>query len=139
MTKNQKKFITTTIIFSWISGAGIYILDTWFYREGDFGLTSHPWLDELKAFHYIWAPFLVFSLGMIFSQHILPGLQGKKPQRKKSGYLISIIMLVLVLSGQSLLYITGELTEEIVSYLHAGLGLLFVLGYFIHSRDKSRQ
>ena len=112
MTKKEKTYLQISLSLAAASGLLIFVVDTFFSSEGLFGRESNPILSEIKFVHYLSAPLLIISMGMIISAHILPGLKGKKTKRKTSGKAMTLCFFALILTGQSLLYVTGEDLKE---------------------------
>ena len=121
----QTKFFSLSLILLWITGMLWLTLD--FMDLNSFGQTQ-----VLILHGALIIPALV-SLGVLIVSHIPEGWEPTK--RRKSGYLLSFIMLFLVISGFVLFY-EDSFTNEL-SYSHSLTGLFLVPLIFWHFKKKS--
>jgi len=135
INKKEKTFINITIIFTTLSGLGIYLVSTFGQVHGILGPENHPSLDYFKITHYLSTPFLIISLGIIFSKHISYNWS-KKKRRRYSGIIMSSLFIIIILSGQSLLFMTNQNVMENMKVLHLILGLVFAGFYLFHQSNK---
>ena len=121
----QTKFFSSSLILLWFTGVLWLLLD--FMNLGSFGKT------QLLIFHgALIIPALV-SLGVLIVSHIPEGWEPTK--KRKSGFLLSFIMLFLVISGFVLFYTDSAVYE--LSYSHSLVGLILVPLIFWHFTKKS--
>ena len=121
----QTKFFSSSLILLWFTGVLWLLLD--FMNLGSFGKT------QLLIFHgALIIPALV-SLGVLIVSHIPEGWEPTK--KRKSGFLLSFIMLFLVISGFVLFYTDAVVYE--LSYSHSLVGLILVPLIFWHFTKKS--
>ena len=121
----QTKFFSSSLILLWFTGVLWLLLD--FMNLGSFGKT------QLLIFHgALIIPALV-SLGVLIVSHIPEGWEPTK--KRKSGFLLSFIMLFLVISGFVLFYTDSTVYE--LSYSHSLVGLILVPLIFWHFTKKS--
>lgn len=121
----QTKFFSLSLILLWITGMLWLTLD--FMDLNSFGQTQ-----VLILHGALIIPALV-SLGVLIVSHIPEGWEPTK--RRKSGYLLSFIMLFLVISGFVLFYEDSFMNE--LSYSHSLTGLFLVPLIFWHFKKKS--
>ena len=121
----QIKFFSLSLILLWITGMLWLTLD--FMDLNSFGQTQ-----VLILHGALIIPALV-SLGVLIVSHIPEGWEPTK--RRKSGYLLSFIMLFLVISGFVLFYEDSFMNE--LSYSHSLTGLFLVPLIFWHFKKKS--
>tara|TARA_B100001250_G_scaffold201632_1_gene172844 strand:- start:161 stop:787 length:627 start_codon:yes stop_codon:yes gene_type:complete len=121
----QTKFFSFSLILLWLTGVLWLLLD--FMNLGSYGKT------QLLIFHgALIIPALV-SLGVLIVSHIPEGWEPTK--KRKSGFLLSFIMLFLVISGFVLFYTEPAVYE--LSYSHSLIGLILVPLIFWHFTKKS--
>ena len=121
----QTKFFSSSLILLWFTGVLWLLFD--FMNLGSFGKT------QLLIFHgALIIPALV-SLGVLIVSHIPEGWEPTK--KRKSGFLLSFIMLFLVISGFVLFYTDAVVYE--LSYSHSLVGLILVPLIFWHFTNKS--
>ncbi len=121
----QTKFFSFSLILLWFTGLLWLLLD--YMNLGSYGKT------QLLIFHgALIIPALV-SLGVLIVSHIPEGWEPTK--KRKSGFLLSFIMLFLVISGFVLFYTDSVFYE--LSYSHSLVGLILVPLIFWHFTKKS--
>ena len=121
----QTKFFSFSLILLWFTGLLWLLLD--FMNLGLYGKT------QLLIFHgALIIPALV-SLGVLIVSHIPEGWEPTK--KRKSGFLLSFIMLFLIISGFVLFYTDSVFYE--LSYSHSLVGLILVPLIFWHFTKKS--
>ncbi|MBK26776.1 MAG: hypothetical protein CME70_22435 [Halobacteriovorax sp.] len=139
MNKGEKKFIFLSFLLAGITGGSIFILDNFFKIDSHWGISSHPFLTTVKSFHYLVTPLLIFSIGLIFKDHISTKLKRiHLYKRKKTGLILCGALVLLTFSGQSLLIVTGEWMRKYLGYLHLGLGVISIVLVFIHSKTEKK-
>ena len=121
----QTKFFSLSLILLWITGMLWLALD--FMDLNSFGKTQ-----VLILHGALIIPALV-SLGVLIVSHIPEGWEPTK--KRKSGFLLSFIMLFLVISGFILFYEDSFMNQ--LSYSHSLTGLILVPLIFWHFKKKS--
>jgi len=121
----QTKFFSLSLILLWITGMLWLALD--FMDLNSFGKTQ-----VLILHGALIIPALV-SLGVLIVSHIPEGWEPTK--KRKSGFLLSFIMLFLVISGFVLFYEDSFMNQ--LSYSHSMTGLILVPLIFWHFKKKS--
>ncbi len=121
----QTKFFSLSLILLWITGMLWLALD--FMDLNSFGQTQ-----VLILHGALIIPALV-SLGVLIVSHIPEGWEPTK--KRKSGFLLSFIMLFLVISGFVLFYEDSFMNQ--LSYSHSMTGLILVPLIFWHFKKKS--
>ncbi|MFT6067851.1 MAG: hypothetical protein ACJAT2_001194 [Bacteriovoracaceae bacterium] len=136
MNSTEKRNILFTLVASLLSGISIFILDSYFQVEKPWGVVSHPYLDKAKMLHYLVTPLLVLSIGFIIKSHIFKKLKNLEFEKKKrTGLILCFLLVALIYSGQSLLFITDPTIKLIFVYIHLGIGLLSGATVMAHLRS----
>ncbi len=112
------------------SGALWLILHNFVTHEGEFGPEPHPLEHIMLVGHGCISLLLVWLLGLIFIVHIKRGWQ--KRQNRTTGLIISLMSLMLMLSGLGLYYLGSEQLRMNTATLHWGFGLLAGLALPMH-------
>ena len=99
--------------------------------ETEYGLRPHPYQGFTQAIHIVLSPFLVFSFGLLFKDHILK-MYKSAHYKRKTGLILSVTMFVMIISGYGLQVIYAEFPKLATAYLHLGVSLLFTIAYLIH-------
>lgn len=98
------------------------------------GHPMQPWL--MKA-HVLVAPFAVFGVGLILRRHALAKRRQAEPSGRRTGTLMLWFFLPLALTGYLIQVFVETGTVRATGWLHAGLGLLFLLGYAVHPKRRA--
>jgi hypothetical protein len=100
---------------------------------------GHPWQQPMLKTHVLAAPLLVFVLGLVFSGHALSRLRSGEDPGRSSGSGLLALAAPLVLSGPLLQVLTGDAARQFTGWIHAALGVVYVLAYSAHLLKKSLQ
>lgn len=92
---------------------------------------SHPWQPTVLAIHILVAPVAVFGFGLLFRQHALARLTRASGWRL-IGAGITLLAIPLAFSGYLLQALTGDAARRWAGWAHAGLGLIYAIGYALH-------
>jgi len=98
------------------------------------GHPMQPWL--MKA-HILVAPFAVFGMGLILRRHALAKRRQGEPSGRRTGTLMLWLFLPLALTGYLIQVFVETGSVRATGWLHAGLGLLFLLGYALHPKRRA--
>jgi uncharacterized membrane protein YidH (DUF202 family) len=93
---------------------------------------SHPWQPAVLAVHVLAAPVAVFGLGLLFRRHALTQLSSGERDRRRTGTVMTLLAIPLVLSGYVVQVMTGDAARRWTGWAHAALGLVYAIGYAIH-------
>jgi hypothetical protein len=114
------------------SGALLVIMSEYFKIETQFGLKAHPMTSVIKIFHHFTNIIFVFAIGKIFNGHIQLGLSLKKKKKRITGFSISILIPLMMISGAAILYASSQDFMTLASDFHWYFGLSFTLSFIIH-------
>ena len=98
---------------------------------------GHPWQQPMLKVHVLTAPFLIFALGLVFSGHALARLKGGEDPGRTSGAGLLAIASPLVLTGPLIQVLTGDAARQWTGWVHAALGVVYVLAYAAHLLKKA--
>jgi hypothetical protein len=93
---------------------------------------SHPWQPAVLALHVLAAPVAVFAFGLLFRRHALARFTAGERQRRRTGTVMTLLAIPLILSGYVLQALTGDGARRWTGWGHAALGLIYAVGYAIH-------
>jgi hypothetical protein len=93
---------------------------------------SHPWQPAVLAVHVLAAPVAVFGLGLLFRRHALTQFSSGERDRRRTGTVMTLLAIPLVLSGYVVQVMTGDAARRWTGWAHAALGLVYAIGYAIH-------
>ena len=95
-----------------------------------------PWQQPMLKVHVLTAPFLIFALGLVFSVHALQRLKGGEDPGRASGVGLLALAAPLVLTGPLIQVLTGDAARQWTGWIHAALGVVYVLAYVGHLLKK---
>ena len=98
---------------------------------------GHPWQPGLLKAHILVAPFAIMGVGLILRRHALVRLRKGEPGGRKTGASMLWVFLPLVLSGYLIQVFVAPGTVRWTGWIHAGIGMLFVLGYAFHPKRRA--
>jgi hypothetical protein len=122
----------------WASGCAWLLLDEFFLRPGQFGPSPHPWQPAILLAHGIVAILGMYLLGWVTARHVLRWWPGRL--RRLSGATLSALLLLLVVSGFALFFLSDDRWQRVAALAHEALGLgVTVFGiqhwFFARRRD----
>ena len=97
---------------------------------------GHPWQQPMLKLHVLSAPFLVFALGLVLSGHALKRLREGEDPGRASGAGLLMFAAPLVLTGPLVQVLTGDAARQWTGWIHAALGVVYVLAYAAHLLKK---
>jgi hypothetical protein len=95
---------------------------------------GHPWQPGLMKAHMLVAPFAVFGVALLLRRHALSKLRHGEEKGRKTGLVMLALFAPLVLTGYLVQALTEPHAMKATGWIHAGLGVLVVLGYVLHPK-----
>ncbi len=136
MSQNEKRFLYLGLGLCFLTGMGMFLVENFFEVMDEFGQQEHWLMDDFKMLHYIFSPLLVVSFGVLWQGHILKGIRNKKRGKRLSGLFILSTMVVLVLTGQTMLFLVNHDISYWVGWIHLVTGVLIFVGILKHAFKK---
>jgi len=90
------------------------------------------WQQPMLKVHLLTAPLLIFALGLVFSGHALARLRAGEDPGRSSGAGLLALAAPLVLTGPLIQVLTGDAARRWTGWIHAALGVVYVLAYAAH-------
>ncbi len=100
--------------------------------QGDFGPEPHRLQSLMQHLHVLAAPLLLFALGMIVRGHLWPKLRGGRPEGRRTGLFLGLVLAPMVLSAYGLQVATEPAWRNGLAWVHGVTSLLFLLAYLAH-------
>ncbi len=97
---------------------------------------GHPWQQPMLKIHVLTAPLLIFALGLVFSGHAIARLRAGEDPGRASGSGLLALAAPLVLTGPLVQVLTGDAARRWTGWIHAALGVVYVLAYTAHLMKK---
>lgn len=117
-----------------VGGTGVvYLVFLYLVPAPDpFAVVHHPWQPHVQHLHLLVAPLLVFSAGQIWAAHAAAKIRSTGGTRRRSGTLLVLALLPMIVSGYLLQVAVEDRWREIWSIVHAVTSGLWLLGYVGH-------
>ncbi|HWJ35619.1 MAG TPA: hypothetical protein VNR70_10130 [Steroidobacteraceae bacterium] len=138
MRNRQRTAIYAVLGALWLSGCLWLALDQFFARPGQFGPMPHPWQPAILLIHGIVAIAGMYLLGWVTARHVLKWWPGRL--RRVSGTTLATLLVLLVVSGFALFFLSDDRGLRAAALSHDALGLIVtVFGiqhwFFARRRD----
>ncbi|MDP9013518.1 MAG: hypothetical protein M3O41_12845 [Pseudomonadota bacterium] len=138
MLNRQRAAIYGIIGGLWFSGCLWLALDQFLAQPGQFGPMPHPWQPRVLLVHGILAIAAMYLLGWVTARHVLRWWPGRL--RRASGGAVAALLVLLVVTGFALFFLSDDRWMHSVALSHDALGLIFTLfgvqhGFFAKRRD----
>ena len=114
----------TGIVYAWMK----YLLTP----LDPYAAVNHPLQPLVLKVHLVAAPFLVFAVGLVFTQHIWRQFRSGLKRGRRSGTGTILTLVPMVLSGYLIQTVTAEGWVWWLAMVHLATGTLFVLGFVSH-------
>lgn len=105
----------------WSTGGLWLLFHHFLVRQSEFGPTENPLEPWWLKLHGAFAFAAVWIFGLLWGVHITKAWPHK--QRRWSGGILTVVFVLLVLSGYLLYYVGDDRIRPVISLLHWGIGL----------------
>ena len=117
-----------------VGGTGLaYAIFLYLVTPADpYAVVHHPLQPLAQHLHVLFAPLLVFAVGLIWSRHVAPRLLRKGFPRRVSGLALAASFAPMVVSGYLMQIAADESWRQIWGWIHLGVSLLWTVAYVAH-------
>jgi hypothetical protein len=98
---------------------------------------GHPWQPAMLKAHILVAPFAILGVGLLLRRHALARIRQGEQHGRRTGIAMLWIFAPLALTGYLVQVFVAPDAVRWTGWIHAGLGLLFGLGYAVHPKRKA--
>jgi hypothetical protein len=98
---------------------------------------GHPLQPLFLKAHLLVAPFAVFGVGLLLRRHALARMKSGEQNGRRTGSTMLWLFAPLALTGYLIQVLVARGAVRAAGYAHAGLGVLFLLGYAIHPKRRA--
>ena len=124
----------TGLLFGWMK----YLMST----DDPFAVVNHPWQPVVLKLHILFAPVLVFAIGLVFTQHIWR--QWRSPHRagRASGFVTMLTVAPMVFTGYLIQAIPGGSLLTWAVWAHIVTGSVYFgmyAGHHVSMRWRARR
>lgn len=100
--------------------------------EDPYAIVHHPWQPHVQHLHIVFAPLLVFAVGLSWQRHIAPRLRRRDMQRYRSGLTAVFTLVPMVLSGYLLQTTIDDNWRNLWVIVHVSSSILWLIGSVAH-------
>lgn len=98
----------------------------------EFSVVNHPAEPEVRIGHLLVAPLALFLWGLVWRSHVWARWRVGVQQRRRTGFLLMVLVLPMVASGYLLQVTDDESWRLAWTWMHAVTGTAFAALYLIH-------
>ena len=138
MTPKQARFAHISSLLVGVSGVALFVFKDLVVIEGEFGPESHFLEDDVQAAHILTAPALVFACALIWQDHIWAKYKSRAKARRRTGLLLTSLVVPMILSGYLLQVSYTEPWREIWRVSHLLSSLVWLVAYGVHQLSPKR-
>ena len=133
MSRLQLLWLHLSVALTAITGVVFAVMKYLMKSDDEFSVVNHPWQPHMLAAHVVIAPALLFILGWVFSNHMLPKYRfGDRDKHRGTGIASMSLIVPMALSAYLLQVSTNETLREVMAWAHGITSALFLLAYLIH-------
>jgi hypothetical protein len=121
MSRRQRFWIFSILGVLWLTGIAWLLLDQFYTRHGEFGITPHPLQGPLLLLHGIVAILSMYMFGWIVARHVSRWWAVRR--RRFSGSVFTVFLTLLSVSGFALFFLVDDASQHVAALIHDLLGL----------------
>ncbi|HJU82824.1 MAG TPA: hypothetical protein VJ600_01300 [Holophagaceae bacterium] len=132
MTKLEKLSLHLAALLTGLTGLLYGWLRYYGQVQGEFGPEPHHLQPLMQHLHVLTAPLLLFALGLVVRGHLWPKLRSGRPEGRRTGLFLGLVLAPMVMSAYGLQIATEPAWRMGLAWIHGVTSLLFLLGYGVH-------
>lgn len=132
MTRGQLVWLHLSAALTAVTGIVFAVMKYFMSPTDEFSVVNHPFQSHMLSAHVVVAPILLFILGWVFSNHMLPKYRFGDDRHRKSGIASMLLIAPMTLSAYLLQISTNETLHQAMAVAHWVTSGLFVIGYGAH-------
>jgi len=116
------------------SGIALYVIKNWITSEDPFAVINHPAQPWMLRIHLIAIPFLIFAVGLIFSDHVAGRLRNGNGNEngRRSGLGLLAMFTPMALSGVMIQILSVDSWVRVAVWVHLITGCAYLVGFVVH-------
>jgi len=117
-----------------VGGTGlVYAWMRYFAESADpFAIVNHPWQPTLQHLHIWFAPLLVWSVGLIWREHVWKRWKDGVEVRRRSGLILMANLVPMVVSGTLIQTAVTASWRNLWVGIHLASSGLWILSHLLH-------
>lgn len=139
MTKVERNTIFT-INYLVVITSFVYFIAKYFLEiEGEWGPETHPLTIIFQKVHILTVPFLVFAVGMIFSNHVWKRIETGYKKSRNSGIFLLILLILMSVTGYLIQITDNQNFREYSAYIHVAVSIIWSVIFSYHHISSNRR
>ena len=117
-----------------VGGTGLILGVMRYFMEpvDEFAIVNHPWEPHLLHLHVLFAPALVFAIGLVWKRHVGDRWSVRQLARRRSGRTLAVLFGAMVLSGYLIQVVVAPGLRVACIVVHVAASLAWLLAYAGH-------
>lgn len=132
MNRFQKILLWVTSGLTGATGAVYFVMDRMMEPVGPWAVVNHPFQPWVLKLHIIIAPALIFSIGLIATEHIWKHYRGRIRRARRTGLATMWMIAPMVVTGYLIQSITQQTLLSTIAWAHIATGVIYLLGIGLH-------
>jgi hypothetical protein len=133
MTRFEKWSVLASTLLVAVTGVIYFWMKYAMTPLDEFAVINHPLQPWTLKAHILFAPLLVFAVGLIAIRHVWRHYQTGTQKGRVSGLSAGLSLIPMVLTGYLIQSVTAPLTLTIVTWLHIASSTLFSVAVLLHA------
>ena len=132
MNRFQKILLWVTSGLTGATGTVYFVMDRMMEPVGPWAVVNHPLQPWVLKLHIVVAPALIFSIGLIATEHIWKHYQGRVLRARRTGLATMWMIAPMVVTGYLIQSITQQTLLSTIAWAHIVTGVIYLLGIGLH-------
>ena len=132
MNRFQKILLWVTSGLTGVTGAVYFVMDRMMEPVGPWAVVNHPLQPWVLKLHIIVAPALIFSIGLIATEHIWKHYRGRVRRARRTGLATMWMIAPMVVTGYLIQAITQQPLLSTIAWAHIVTGVIYLLVIGLH-------
>ena len=121
----------TGAVYAWM----LYVME----NDDPFSLVGHPWQPHVQHLHVLFAPLLVFAVGLIWTRHVWARVRSGFRSRRKSGLALFALAPVMIVSGYLVQIAIDDTWRTVWVWTHGVSSFAWLAVYVAHQFSRRGQ
>jgi hypothetical protein len=132
VSRGEAILIHSATVLVGLTGVALFWMKYLLVSSDPFAVIHHPLQPWALRLHILFAPLMLFGLGMILSSHVAAKLRSGLQEGRRSGLSLLWTLAPMTFSGYLIQVAVEETTRKLAVVVHVVASLLFLLAYLLH-------
>lgn len=139
MTRFERWSVWTTSVGTGLTGLGFFWAKYLLEPREPWAVINHSWQPWLLKAHLLFAPGLVFAVGLIATRHVWRHFRSGTRAGRRSGIAAGLVAGPMILSGYLIQTVTHEGWLRAVAWTHIAASVIYLLALLLHQPVARRR